>query len=784
MAYDDDKALGIRNAVNVVDIDLDINDPLIDFSGDVNSYNTPKTTADNAAYNGTIKTYVFSNQQLQYGVTHFPLLVSVSSTPATLRIGEDVALSASASVTFNTVDTNDSFELPAPYNDRRVTGPFWPKMYSRNEFNNRDARLKRGYNPLQLDDDNFQIENYVIKGYSGTNRDGGTKIDLIDRLFFASASKAKAPLASDALLKTAMGSITSPINFTGTNLGDKNRSREIVNGDTGTIIIGEEIMSYTITSYSGGSGSMSLIRGQGGTSADNHDIDQSIQGCLTTLNGGVFGAENITDFDRRLFNDFTDVGLAFIDDAKWDAEKASDLSPYNFTNIITKPVEVRTLLKQTIQSSGAWMYFDTILNEIIIGITARFDLPVATLTEDINILQDSMNATPQPNLQVTRASIIHNKLNFSESNDVKNYANVFNIIDDIQEAPRNTGKVNEPDEIISNWYTGSTTDILIANSVVQLKVNRFAEVPNKFVFNLDSKDVGTLPNGERLWYGSVIEVRTRQLTNPDLTLKSSLAQVISVKPLSIEDTYQITAISYSDNIPTNVDLYITEDQVDLLLTDLLTTTEAREYVVVIGAGVRMTSSAVGIFALRTGTLFAGATLRIINQGFIVGAGGIGGNGAIENPATVAGQGSDGGNAFNLTVDTVLDNLTGLIGSGGGGGGGAGASDSLPIDSNGGGGGGGSGDNDAAGGIGNGVANDGNVGSFNFPGTGGTSSTGGTGGTGGNLGSNGLTGQIGDGILITAEGALGGDAGNAIITNGNSLIITAGNNTDQIKGAII
>lgn len=785
MAYDDDKALGYREAVTIVDIDLDINNPAIDFSNDSGSYNTPKTTIDSAAFlEGSIQTYIFSNQQLEYGVTSFPLLESFSSSPSVLKIGEDVALSASANVTFRTIESNDAFQLPPPYDDRRVIGgDFWGLMYARNEFDNREARLKRGYNPLSLDDDNFEIENYIIKSNTGVSRDGKTTISFIDRLYFASESKAKAPATTDAILKTTMSTGTASISFTGTNLGDKGKDREIVNGDVGMILIGEEIIAYTVTAYSSGSGTMSLTRGQGGSPAATSEINQSIQGCMITEDSGVFGQENITDFNRRLFNDFTDIGSGFIDNTDWDEQKTGNLSSFNFTNIITKPVDVRKLLKETIQNSGSWMYFDTITNKIVIGASARFDLPVITLTEDTNILQDSMTVTPQHNLQVTRASIRYNKLNFAEGEDDKNYANVFIKKDDIQEGNAKSAKQNEAKEIKSNWYTGSTTDILTANSVVQLKVERFSEVPNKFTFNLDAKDVGTLPNTERLWYGSVIEVFTRQLLNPDGTQRANIAQVISIKPMSQEDTYQVSAITYSANIPTNVDLFIDSDKEDYLLTDDLVTTEAREYVVVINSSVRITSSAVGVFAFDTGNLFAGATLKLINQGFIVGAGGNAGDGAYYNVPLVisisATNGTIGGNALTIRIDTTLDNLTGLIGSGGGGSGGSGAFTVGPGVGYAGGSGGSAGEIPGLGGV---SANgdpllDGEDGSFNFFGSGTFHGV-----RGADLGEDGLDGETGTGDDVTSPGD-GRPAGTAITTNGNILTITGGDNPDQIKGAI-
>jgi hypothetical protein len=775
MTYETTKALGNRDSVSIVEIDLDINNPAVDFSSDPDSYNTPSTTiSPDAQINISTQTYIFSDQQLEYGVNHFAVLDSVSSTPATLKPGEDVALSASASANFNDITTNDAVELPSPYNDRRVSGSLWGKLEARNYFQNREARVKRGYDPLLLNDNNFQIENYVVKSLGGLTNNGTQSVKLIDRLFFATEGKAKAPVATDVKLTTTMTTGTTSINFTGTSFGDKEKSRTIVAADVGMILIGGEIMSYTVASYSAGSGTLTVVRAQGGTVAEEHAINETIQGCFITEAAGVFGAENITDIARRLFNDFTDIGTGYINDTDWDTEKAGNLSNYDFTNIVTKPTDVRKLLKEMIQSSGAWMYFDIIDNEIVIGASARFDLPVATLTEDANILEDSMKVTPLDKSQVTRSTIRYNKLNYAESDDEKNFGNVFQKIDGIQEGDAKSGKQSEAKEIKSNWYTGSTTDIAVANSVVNLNVERNSEIPHKFTFNLDAKDVGILPNTERLWYGSVVEIYTRLLLNPDGTKKSNLAQVTSVKPLS-QDTFQVTALSYAANIPTNVDLYIDTDKVDYLLTSELTTTEAREYVVVINSGVIITASATSADAFDTGTLFAGATLKLINQGFIVGASGAGGAGS-ENDNTGPGiAGSNGGPALNIQVDTTLDNLTGLIGGGGGGGGGGGSD----LGNDGGGGGGGAGDVAGAGGGSFGGSYNGEAGSFNFPGAGGTGGGGGDGGTGGDLGASGDSG-VTDG---PSSGGAGGTAGKAIDKNGNTLTILSGNNAAQIKGVV-
>lgn len=159
------------------------------------------------------------------------------------------------------------------------------------------------------------------------------------------------------------------------------------------------------------------------------------------------------------------------------------------------------------------------------------------------------------------------------------------------------------------------------------------------------------------------------------------------------------------------------------------------------------------------------TITIVNQGFILGKGGNGGNAPIES-------GTAGGTALSLQRPATIDNQN-VIGAGGGGGGGGRPGIAFtprpskqggPIPSPRGGGGGGG----AAGfsvGIG-GVGAPGNF--FGNPGSSGTTTSGGLGGsatgpatpggTGGGLGSSGLVSPGG------TPAGVGGAAGSAIVGN--------------------
>ena len=65
MSVDQLKLETQRRYVEMVEIDLDINDPEFDvvFAAEPNSFGTPRTTQDSRAYKeGSIRTYRFTNQ--------------------------------------------------------------------------------------------------------------------------------------------------------------------------------------------------------------------------------------------------------------------------------------------------------------------------------------------------------------------------------------------------------------------------------------------------------------------------------------------------------------------------------------------------------------------------------------------------------------------------------------------------------------------------------------------------------------------------------------------------
>jgi len=190
----------------------------------------------------------------------------------------------------------------------------------------------------------------------------------------------------------------------------------------------------------------------------------------------------------------------------------------------------------------------------------------------------------------------------------------------------------------------------------------------------------------------------------------------------------------------------------------------------INAGIYVRSTSTATYALNTGTGWAaGDVINIINNGFIAGQGGNGGDGG---PFMT--NGSAGGPAIQLNHPVSITNASGFIYSGGGGGGGGFVSDNGNPGGPGGGGAGqgfdaGVGQNGSpAGGPGGGAGGSG--GAINVVGGNGGPATGNIGGGGGGGGGGGKSGGKGG---PATDGGSGGGTSLAIQRNGNTCTFVSG-----------
>jgi len=203
----------------------------------------------------------------------------------------------------------------------------------------------------------------------------------------------------------------------------------------------------------------------------------------------------------------------------------------------------------------------------------------------------------------------------------------------------------------------------------------------------------------------------------------------------------------------------------------------------INSGAVVGSSSTSAYALTIANFPVGSDILLINDGYIVGKGGDGGQGGTYPTAEPDTAGHAGGPELHVQMQTTIQN-NGIIGGGGGGGGGGGSTSySNGTYEGGGGGGGGAGfapggggvpgqntDNSAQPGVAGGLSTGGSGGRgsrYSWAASGATSADG---GRGGNLGQAGAVGIRG---YSTTSGGTGGTPGVAITGQQNITWTTAG-----------
>ncbi len=222
--------------------------------------------------------------------------------------------------------------------------------------------------------------------------------------------------------------------------------------------------------------------------------------------------------------------------------------------------------------------------------------------------------------------------------------------------------------------------------------------------------------------------------------------------------------------------------------------QSTKVVATIGSGVYVSSNSTGTAGLTVTGSFPGG-VELVNNGFIIGMGGSGGNG---QPTSGGGtSGSSGGIALAVSVAVSITN-SGTIGGGGGGGGGGGSGYSYAgkdaTNGRGGGGGGGGRSSSAANSAaGAGGASSGST--WNYPGSAGTAGTvsaagsGGAGalgtatnngGAGGGWGIAGTGGSAGSMSVYLWSPTSGGAAGGAVTGNTNITWVATGTRLGAIS----
>ncbi len=728
-------------------------------------YGTPSTCSSPDSYDADTKLlFRFPSTQLDLDQIYYNGYKSWSHKDGSVDPGQTMGKRAGASFSIQDSIDGDGY---VPYADRRTSnGTLFTKLLARHpNFEGRPIKVHEGFDPLDLNFDNFITREYIIDKVQV--KKGIFSVSALDPLIMTDDKKAKAPVASLGTNTVAITGASTTITYANATAFDYG-----VASSTAFVRIDAEVIEVTVLSDF----VLTIVsRGVGGTATKNHDVNATVQECL------VYDDVNVVEILEDLMINYTKIPSTFLDD--YTAIKAATASITLTTNI-NKPTSVKALIDELIKTGDLVVYYDELTSKIKIKQVSDPSIEPININEDDHIGQDSILFTRDTSSQYTRYVVAWAPNDITKTKDDENFSIVFQSINLNNELPQNIGEINEKAIFFNRWLTTSSSDVIKGTSIAQRTIDRVQDVPEIAEFDLDIESVFSTQGGT-LELGSIINLSSSRLVNVDGTTKARNHQILSLKDIG-NMRYRVKSRLFQDPLlGVNVDFTISDNKEDYDLSTEFAPV-AGNYVVLIDTGVTIGSTSTSIQAFTTGVQAAGVTFDFIMRGSIEGAGGRGGDagnlvatGGIDE-FSLGTVGLVGGNAFVTTVDCTINTGSGALWAGGGGAaGGTSSFKDLPNpDFFASGGNGGSGGQGFIGGLG------GALGAV----TGFTSDV----GVDGNDGSRGAAGVVGGtsggefgedgGIDISSFGsALAGLSGFAIVSNGNSVIITSGDNILNIRG---
>jgi len=606
--------------------------------------------------------FLFINGQSYDGQIYYNGLSSISHSPSEIKPGVSMAKNASASITI--MDNTDDDVYSVPYPERRTSNAtLIKKLLARTGgyLQNRRAITYTGFE----NNGNFSKEDCVAREYivdSQSLNKGSWSVKLLDPLMLAEASKTKTPMVSSGRLLNAITSASVSIELKDFIVGEYGQDT-----DTVTVVIDSELIECKVTDSTTGELEITS-REVGGSETKDHSINASVQivKVLTDFNPIETIIEELqqTSIPTKFYGDYSGA-IAATPNATGPVYIYKPDSASKYINLI-----IRTWAESNIA-----LYFDERAQKIKIKAVGDFEQQPVTLDFSEDIKQESLSSKPQYSSQLTRSTIGFAPFNGAKKTDDENASILFESINVLTEVT-GTLEPQSEDDFYTQFLTNTDQDIQIAIGGAARISNLNTKAPEIFTFKIDYSKFGAVDGGV-IEEAEIINVTSDNTVDDYGNPKANNLQILSLKDNPDEATYTVKAITYQDIInEDDFDFIVDGDKENYDLSTEFAPPAAGEYTVFIPSGVTIGGTSTLVDAFDTGTQASGVTFRLIIRGGILGAGGTGPSATdatttnpndfplrVVRPGT---NGSQGGNALNLTVDCEIDVSQGVIYSGGGG----------------------------------------------------------------------------------------------------------------------
>ena len=454
---------------------------------DERCYNTRATCQDPANYElGTpLSLYFGKGLVAEQGLVPYliPSLVSVSTAPARLNIAssspdsQGLGLRALCNIQFKDhqhTDRNvDPYLAGRSWNPLdRDRGSFWTRWIVRNRYRqNITIKVYDGYAGQTLGE--MVSRTYFLQSVSGPDSSGRVTIQGKDILAKLEERKAQAPIASPGVLFRDISAAKTSFEVAG--------AVEDEYSETGTLRIGDELMTYAARATSdNGLEFTGVVRGTDGTTASDHDFDDTVQECLR------YTEETPDAIVKDLLETFGGIPSAYLDSANWATEVEDNLGLYALTGIVTEPTSVSTLVSEIQQQSLVYIWWDERDALVKLKAVRGSEGQPPLLTDAANVISGSLSMTEKPSERASQVWIYYNQTDYTRSNtDPSAYASTVILADLESETDLLYGEASIR-KIYARWLRASS----LANNTATTIIRRYVDTPSELKLRVDAKDRG------------------------------------------------------------------------------------------------------------------------------------------------------------------------------------------------------------------------------------------------------------------------------------------------------
>jgi len=504
-------------------------------SGDatLKCYNVRATCQDPSNYElGTsLSLYFGKGRVAEEGLAPYivPSLVSVATSPTKINTAgvdpdaQGLGNRALATVVFQ--DHQHTDRIVDPYLGDRTAdmrsadrGSFWARWLVRNKYRqNMQFNIYEGYAGQTLAQ--MIKRTYFVDSFDGPDSQGRVTMKGKDILSRIEERKAQAPKASDGELYIDIDAAATSFEVAGALASEYDA--------TGTIIIDDEIMTYTgVATSTNGIEFTGVTRGTDLSTAAAHTVETRVQQCLR------FTDLTIDATVTLLLDTYGAIPTSYYDSANWTAEVGSYLSFFRVNGLITEPESVAEILSQLQVQALFYLWWDERAQLIKLKAIRGIDAPVDVLTAEANILPGTFKIKDMPRQRISQAWVYY---------DPKSYVEAFDNPSSYKRRYITANLESETDELngsaaIKAIFARFTSNSSVAANTSSKIVLRYVETPRQIEFKLDSKD-------RDYWTGDTVGISHHAVLDQ----------------YGLRDVRNYTIISAKENLEAGEISYVAED---------------------------------------------------------------------------------------------------------------------------------------------------------------------------------------------------------------------------------